>query len=127
VATRFPQAEVLGIDLAPVPLDPAGFPPNVAFEIDDINHGLAEAYENHFDVIHMRCVMAGIKDMNVTLHDLELCMRPGALLIVVDGDYPVNENREEYMKVAKEEGDDDVSGVSATGSWFRRIMWGSWF
>jgi hypothetical protein len=54
-------------------------------------------------------------------------MRPGALLVVVDGDYPVNESREGYMKIAKEKGDEDVSGVSATGSWLRRIMWGSWF
>jgi ubiquinone/menaquinone biosynthesis C-methylase UbiE len=108
-----------------VPLDPESFPTNVSFELDDINHGLAEAYENHFDVIHMRCVMAGIKDMKVTLHDLERCMRPGGLLVVVDGDTPVNESREGYMKVAKEEGDDDVSGVNETGSWVRRIMWGS--
>jgi chemotaxis methyl-accepting protein methylase len=116
---------MLSVRCIQVPLDVKSFPSNVSFEIDDINHGLAETYENYFDVIHMRCVMAGIKDMKVTLHDLERCMRPGGLLVVMDGDYAVNESREGYMKVAKEEGDGDVSGVSATGSWFRRMIWGS--
>lgn len=39
VARRFPHASVKGVDVAPTPLDTTAFPPNLEFEIDDVNHG----------------------------------------------------------------------------------------
>jgi hypothetical protein len=75
----------------------------------------------------MRCVMSGITDLERTLRDLELCLKPncGGVLIVIDGDSPVEENRQSYIKMAKLEDDDDVSGVSENGCWFRRMVWGA--
>lgn len=74
----------------------------------------------------MRCVMSGIKDMAATLKDLELCLKPGGLLVVIDGDYPYEESREGYAKLARLDGDGDVSGTSEKGSWLRRMMFGVW-
>lgn len=33
MAHQFPQTLVLGIDVAPIPLDTSGFPPNISFEL----------------------------------------------------------------------------------------------
>lgn len=59
MAHQYPHVQVLGIDLAPVTLDPSHIPPNCRFEVLDVNHGL-ERFEGQFDVIHCRCVGAGV-------------------------------------------------------------------
>jgi hypothetical protein len=123
MAITHPQALVHGVDLLPVPLDPDTFPPNLTFEIDDINHGLGH-FNSQFDLIHMRSIIGGITDIKKTMKDLEMCLRPGGLLLVINGDMPFNEDRQTYIKMAKLDGDEDVSGVSEKGSWFRRIVWG---
>jgi len=71
--------------------------------------------------------VAGITDLEWTLRVLELCLKPrcGGILIVIDGDMLFEEIRQSYIKMAKLEGDDDVSGVSENGCWFRRMVWGT--
>lgn len=59
-------------------------PPNCHFECDDVNQGL-DHYKNHFDVIHLRCVSAGIKDGQAFFYEVYDLLRPGGLLLVVDG------------------------------------------
>jgi trans-aconitate methyltransferase len=122
MAMKYPQVFVQGIDISPVPLDPDGFP-NLTFEIGDVNHSLSR-FHSRFDLIHMRCVVGGLTDIKKTMEDLEMCLRPGGILLVIDGDLPFSEDRQGYVKMAKLEGDEDVSGVSEAGSWFMRIMWG---
>lgn len=122
MATKYPHVTVLGVDVAPTPVDQSLFPPNLTFEIDDINLGLTH-FHGQFDVIHMRCVNTGITDIDRTFVDLQQCLKPGGLLIIVDGDIWIGaEDKETVVKNAKVEGDGDVSGVSEDGSWFRRFM-----
>jgi hypothetical protein len=55
MARKYPHCSVVGVDLAPTSLDPSLFPPNITFEIDDVNNGLAHFHES-FDVVHARLV-----------------------------------------------------------------------
>ena len=57
MALEFPEAAVLGLDLAPNIIK--AVPPNCEFRVHDINHGLSEYY-NTFDVVHMRSVAGGV-------------------------------------------------------------------
>jgi hypothetical protein len=59
MAREFPDCKVLGLDLAPAPVDLETLPPNCRFEIDDINLGLSH-YHGEFDVIHARCIGTGV-------------------------------------------------------------------
>lgn len=65
-----------------------------------------------------------IKNLEATWRDLEDCLKPGGLFLVIEGDYSYVEDRTQYVKLAKVEGDEDVDGVSEDGSWFRRMVWG---
>lgn len=59
MADAHPNAQVTGIDLSPI--QPAWTPPNCEFVIDDIEDDWAYP-ENHFDLIHIRCLMGSIKN-----------------------------------------------------------------
>jgi hypothetical protein len=62
MAVQFPNCDVIGLDLAPPPVDLGTLPPNLRFEIDDINLGLSHFHRDQyqFSVIHVRCVGAGV-------------------------------------------------------------------
>jgi Methyltransferase domain len=85
MAREFPHCEVLGIDLAPVPLPPESLPPNCQFEIDDISLGLSHL-EAQFDVVFARAIGLGLKDFRKALADMERCAKPGGIVIWIDGD-----------------------------------------
>jgi hypothetical protein len=55
MAREFPHCEVLGINLAPIPLPPESLPPNCRFEMDDISLGLSHL-EGQFDVVFARAI-----------------------------------------------------------------------
>ena len=57
---EFPNATVLGVDLVPGPINSLDIPPNVRFEIDDVNDGLDHFYEL-FDLIHVRSICQGVR------------------------------------------------------------------
>jgi trans-aconitate methyltransferase len=122
MARRFPHASVLGVDLAPPPVDTGTFPPNLRFEIDDINLGLTHFYDQ-YDVVHVRCVIGGIKNMDETIVEFQKCLKPGGVLIVMDGDH-IYESRERMAKLKKLPEDPDVSSVHEHGSYLRRIIVG---
>ena len=56
MADNFPSAEVIGLDLSPI--QPGWVPPNVKFEIDDIEDQWTFA-ENHFDFVFSKVMLAG--------------------------------------------------------------------
>lgn len=56
VADQFPGAEVIGTDLSPI--QPQWVPPNVKFEVDDVEDDWTWPAD-HFDYIHERLLFAG--------------------------------------------------------------------
>lgn len=86
MAREFPHCEVVGIDLARVPLPEADLPTNCRFEVDDINLGLPHLKEQ-FDVVFCRAVALGLKDFRKSLEDVCACAKPGGIIIWIDADY----------------------------------------
>lgn len=86
MAREFPHCQVLGIDLAPVPLDPEDLPPNCSFEMDDVNQGL-DHLQGMYDLVHARAFAIGLKDFRTSLQQIVECLKPGGILIWMDGDY----------------------------------------
>ncbi|CAG8654539.1 12760_t:CDS:2, partial [Acaulospora colombiana] len=112
---------VLGVDVAPPPMDTGVLPPNLQFEIDDINLGLSHFYDQ-YDVVHVRCVSGGIKDMDRTIVEYQKCLKPGGVLLIIEGDYNIHETKEKPARLKRLPGDPDVSGVCDNGSWLRRMV-----
>ncbi|CAG8709886.1 10657_t:CDS:2, partial [Acaulospora colombiana] len=108
------------VDLAPPPVDTGAFPPNLRFEIDDINLGLAHFYDQ-FDLVHARCVSGGINDMDKTIVEFQRCLKPGGFLIIMEGDH-MYETRHKLARLKRMRGDPDVSAVSENGSYLRRMI-----
>lgn len=71
--------------------------------------------------------MVGITDAEKTMRELQLCLKPGGLLILVNGDKNIYNEQKSKVKMAKIEGDEDVDSVSQEGSWFQRKLWGMYF
>jgi SAM-dependent methyltransferase len=118
------------VDIAPTPIDSSVFPPNLSLEIDDITLGLGH-FAGQIDLVHMRCVSGGIRDIDKTLQELQQCLKPGGLLIVVDGDgrAVLSEDRKTIIPFMRLPGDGgpEVTGASERGSWLRRLLFGLWF
>ncbi len=55
-------------------------PSNCRFEVDDANLGFSH-YKSTFDVVHVRCVSAGIKDWHTLLLEMEMTLKPGGVLL----------------------------------------------
>lgn len=119
MARQFPHVEVIGVDVAPVPVDPENVPPNCRFEIDDIQLGLTHFQEpsERFDVIHVRMLAIGIKDFRNSLRDVQLCLKPGGLLIWIEPDYEVFTPD---IHTYQEPGSDS----NPNGTWTGRVMFG---
>jgi SAM-dependent methyltransferase len=131
MAFRFPLAHVVGVDAAPVPLDIDNLPPNLRFEVDDVNKGLPHFHDTEssnsrsFDLIHMRMVLTGLKDLDAVLIDLQRCLKPGGLLIIIDMTpilWDQSQNMIPMAKLGTDDGDDDA--VSQSGSWLARVLFG---
>lgn len=105
MAQRFPDAEIVGLDITDVELarhaplyqshrrhtnvPVSSVPPdNCRFEVDDVNHGLPH-YRASFDVIHVRGVGDGIKDYSTFLDEMYRTLRPGGILLVVEWDFRI--------------------------------------
>lgn len=106
----------IGIDLAPVPVDSTVIPSNLQFEIDDINLGLKH-YENQIDVAHARLVGIGLRDSRKSVQDVIRCLKPGGLVIWLDGDYDMYTGYNfDYLLPATE--------IHPSGSYLQRILHG---
>lgn len=121
MARQYPHALVLGIDVSPTPIDFSLIPDNLSFEIDDVNQGL-EHFHGQYDVIHMRSVMTGIYDIDKTVEDIQLCLKPGGVIILICADIQIyGEDRLHAIKIP----DPRNEGPNSTGSWFHKIIWGT--
>ncbi|KXH38642.1 hypothetical protein CNYM01_08729 [Colletotrichum nymphaeae SA-01] len=74
-----PEAEVLGIDLSPAqPELQVGVPPNVRFEIDDLEE--TWTYSRPFDYIHSRMITSCVKDWKAYFQQSFDHLNPGGYL-----------------------------------------------
>jgi hypothetical protein len=116
MAREFPDADVLGVDLAPVPTEPENLPDNCRFEVDDINLGL-DHFKGQYDLIHIRLVGSGLKDIHKSMLDVEKCLKPGGLALWLDIDYDLySGDRFGYKPVASE--------LNPPGAWLQRPIYG---
>ncbi|KIM21381.1 hypothetical protein M408DRAFT_333515 [Serendipita vermifera MAFF 305830] len=115
MAREFPEAEVIGVDLAPSPVDAESLPSNCRFEIDNVCLGLGH-FRGEFDLVHARVISTGITDFRQSIVDVENCLRPGGMIIWIDIDFDMySNNRFAYRHFATEE--------NPTGSWFQRFTY----
>ena len=94
IAGEFPEAEVVGVDLAPThrtreEVEKTGiiYPKNVSFVVGDITKRLPFA-DQHFDVIHVRSLLFGVKDWRALISEVVRLLRPGGLFISIEGQIP---------------------------------------
>ncbi|KAK2045211.1 methyltransferase [Colletotrichum somersetense] len=71
---EYPSATVLGVDLSPI--QPEWVPPNVKFEVDDVESPWLYP-ANHFDYIHSRHTVMAIKDWPVLSQRAFEHLKPG--------------------------------------------------
>ncbi|KIM19538.1 hypothetical protein M408DRAFT_334364 [Serendipita vermifera MAFF 305830] len=115
MAKEFPHCQILGIDLAPVPIDRISVPDNCRFELGDIAKGLGHL-KGQYDFINARLIGSGLKNFRQTLQDAAECLKPGGIVVWSDADYDMYmEEQRVYMAFAT---DEDTSG-----SWFQRIIY----
>ncbi|KAK5531919.1 hypothetical protein LTR25_008249 [Vermiconidia calcicola] len=77
VADKYPTAEVLGVDIAPI--QPTFMPPNCRFELDDIENEWLYR-KNHFDLIHARELMLAVRDWDQLIKQAYDHLKPGGYL-----------------------------------------------
>ncbi|KAL7274175.1 hypothetical protein RUND412_002935 [Rhizina undulata] len=74
VADRFPSAQVIGVDLSPI--QPSYVPPNLRFEVDDIEDDWTYQ-EDSFDFIHLRHMAGYIYDWPKLFKQAFKALKPG--------------------------------------------------
>lgn len=81
---QYPSADIVGVDLSPH--QPDWVPPNVRFEVDDIeNEWLWPA--NHFDMIHARHMAIAIKNWDHVLSSAYTALKPNGWIEFCELDY----------------------------------------
>ncbi|KAL7274173.1 hypothetical protein RUND412_002933 [Rhizina undulata] len=73
-ADQFPSAQVIGVDLSPI--QPTWVPPNLKFEIDDIEEDWTYQ-DNSFDFIHVRLMAGFIYDWPKFYRQAYKALKPG--------------------------------------------------
>ncbi|KAF2841007.1 S-adenosyl-L-methionine-dependent methyltransferase [Patellaria atrata CBS 101060] len=73
LADRYPNCEVTGVDLSPVPNN--SIPPNCNFEVDDANSEWTYP-ENHFDLVYVRGLNGAVDDWSVFYKEAYRCIAP---------------------------------------------------
>ncbi|KAI5238299.1 hypothetical protein E4T43_07546 [Aureobasidium subglaciale] len=82
-ADQYPSAEVIGFDISPV--QPSWVPPNLAFEIDDLEKDwLWQA--SSFDLVHCRFMFMSISDWPSMLAQAHHTLRPGGYIELAELD-----------------------------------------
>ncbi|KAG8988590.1 hypothetical protein FRB90_002668 [Tulasnella sp. 427] len=108
MAKRWPNADVVGIDLAPLQPDAESLPENCRLEMDDLNLSL-EHYYNSTDLIHIRLLASGLRDYPGFLDQCARTLKPGGLIYFCETDfraYHAPNTKSVYLKGRKLNGDD---------------------
>ncbi|KAG8914673.1 hypothetical protein FRC00_011594 [Tulasnella sp. 408] len=103
MAKEFPHADVLGIDLVQPDIlsDPTRrVPSNCSFQITDANKDMG-AIGSGYDLVHLRCVEAGIDDSDLFFYDAARALRPGGLLLLVGADVQLVDETGKYVPLEK--------------------------
>lgn len=90
----YPQAEFLGNDLSPV--QPSWVPPNVKFEVDDIE--ARWAYGHPFDFIFSRALTCAVNDWPRLIRQSYHNLKPGGWVEFQDYDLPFYSEDGSYSK-----------------------------
>ncbi|PCD37205.1 hypothetical protein AU210_005709 [Fusarium oxysporum f. sp. radicis-cucumerinum] len=108
-ADKFPNASVIGTDLAPI--QPGWIPPNLEFQIEDCTQQWT-FQPNSFDYIHMRWLVGSIADWKSLFKESYKCLKPGGYI-------------ESYEPSSRVESDDGtVLPGSALSQWERFFVEG---
>ncbi|KAG8892544.1 hypothetical protein FRC00_011894, partial [Tulasnella sp. 408] len=83
VAIQYPNAEVVGLDLAPVKLGSTP-PTNCTFLVGDASAGL-KSY-GRFDVVHARAILQGVKDYHELFKDVSEVLNPGGVFLALEAE-----------------------------------------
>ncbi|KAL7270647.1 hypothetical protein RUND412_006641 [Rhizina undulata] len=81
IAETYPDSRVIGVDLSPI--QPQWVPPNVIFEVDDIEDTW-EYRDNSFDFIHIRHMAGFIYDWSRLYQQAFKALKPGGWIEVQD-------------------------------------------
>jgi len=84
LADEFPEAEVIGVDLAPI--QPREVPENCTFELCDLDQWYLPYPSEHFDLVHARFMHTGIENYTRFLYEIARMLRPGGLMILIEPD-----------------------------------------
>ncbi|KAF8593600.1 hypothetical protein BDV93DRAFT_612179 [Ceratobasidium sp. AG-I] len=109
MALEYPHAEVVGVDLAPNTTRCP--PPNCRFEMDDFNLGLAH-YHGMFDVVHARSCGNGATNFEDFINDMGLCLRPGGVILIIEGDLEMCSYLRQPQALANGDGDPGKSWMA---------------
>lgn len=85
MAEQFPNAQIIGTDLSPI--QPSWIPPNVQFELDDAESEWTFEHD-HFDFIHVRCLLGAISDWPRLFAQAYKALKPGGWIEVVEFHFP---------------------------------------
>ncbi|PGH14485.1 hypothetical protein AJ79_02978 [Helicocarpus griseus UAMH5409] len=94
MADAFPSALVIGNDLSPI--QPSFVPPNVRFEIDDIEEDFA--HSEPFDYIHARYLAGSIKDWPALIRQTFRALKPGGWAEYFDCDFALHSDDDSLKK-----------------------------
>jgi hypothetical protein len=82
---EYPEAEVIGTDIAPI--QPNSMPPNTYFMIEDAEDGGGWIFEdNEFDLIHFRSMVGAFADWNHIYKETYKHLKAGGWFEVIDFD-----------------------------------------
>lgn len=115
MAKAFPDADVVGMDLVPVKASSAP-PSNCRFDVGNADTDLVKTYAaESFDLIHVRSMLHGVKDLYSFFQNVWMLLRPGGVFLAMDGRLTTwDEERQEILY--KEEGQPGFS-------WFRKMIY----
>ncbi|KAG8933551.1 hypothetical protein FRC00_013072 [Tulasnella sp. 408] len=113
MARQFPDADVVGLDLAPV--NPGSEQPtNCRFEICNVNGELDRYPSNAFNIVHIRLMLQGVKDYDGLFRQVHRMLRPGGVLLVLETSFAIHDANKAPIRAEKPE--------DPGFTWFNRLV-----
>ncbi|KAF7378397.1 S-adenosyl-L-methionine-dependent methyltransferase [Mycena sanguinolenta] len=84
-AMQFPDAEVLAVDVVPLP--DRALPPNVRFERVDLEKELMNLEPEAFDIVYSRQVLVHLSNADAVVKRFAQLVKPTGILILADVDF----------------------------------------